>query len=138
MIGAVLDTNVVISALIFTGEANALVTAWQQGRFRLLISKTLLDEYIRVLHYPKFHLSEDEIRHLVEEELLPYIKPIKVRSSRLLNVCRDPNDDMFLSCALAGHASFIVTGDKDLLDLNPFRGLNILTPREFLNLLPSP
>ena len=136
---AVLDTNVVISALVFEGETNTLVVAWQQDRFLLLVSKIVLDEYIRVLHYPKFHLSRDEIRYLVEEEILPYIHPVKAtKPSRSVSICRDPDDNMFLDCALAGHASFIVTGDKDLLALNPFRGIEILTPREFLSHLPSP
>lgn len=131
MIRVVLDTNIVISALVFEGVAKALVPAWQHRRFTLLVSTRLLEEYIRVLHYPRFHLSREDIRHLAEEELLPFITPVKVK--RVPRVIRaDPSDDHVLACASAGSADLIVTGDHHLLDLARYRRIPIVTLSEFL------
>ena len=81
--------------------------------------------------YPKFQLSNQEIRALIEEELLPFVEIIRVRR-RLAVVRRDPDDDKFLECAVSGRASCLVTGDRDLRELDSFRGITILTAGEFL------
>ena len=81
--------------------------------------------------YPKFQLSDQEIRSLVEEELLPFVQTVRVRR-RLPVVRRDPDDDKFLECAVAGRAGYVVTGDRDLRELGSFRGITILTAGEFL------
>jgi uncharacterized protein len=121
----------VISALLFSGTASRLVALWQSRRISVLISREILKEYLRVLAYPKFQLSGQEIRQLVEEELLPFVDIIRVRR-RLTVVRRDPDDDKFLECAVAGHARYLVTGDQDLRELDSFRGITILTVGEFL------
>ena len=81
--------------------------------------------------YPKFRLSDQEIRSLVEEELLPFVQTVRIRR-RLAVVRRDPDDDKFLECAVAGRAGYVVTGDPDLRELGSFRGITILTAGEFL------
>jgi len=86
---------------------------------------------LRVLASPKFQLSDQEIRSLVEEELLPFVHTVRVRR-RLAVVRRDPDDDKFLECAVAGRAEYLVTGDRDLRELGSFRGITILTAGEFL------
>jgi putative PIN family toxin of toxin-antitoxin system len=134
LIRAVLDTNVVISALVFEGPANALVPAWQQPRFVWLVSKPLVAEYIRVLHYPKFRLSRDEIRHLVERELLPFVTPITVRRVPRV-ITADPADNHVLACASAGKADLIVSGDRHLLDLARYCGIPVLPLSMFLHRL---
>jgi len=121
----------VISALLFSGTAARLVPLWQSRRITLLISREILTEYLRVFAYPKFQLSEQEIRPLIEEELLPFVETIRVRR-RLAVVRRDPDDDKFLECAVAGRAQYLVTGDRDLRELGTFRGTTILTAGEFL------
>jgi putative PIN family toxin of toxin-antitoxin system len=83
------------------------------------------------LAYPKFRLSDQEIRSLVEEELLPFLQTVRVRR-RLAVVRRDPDDDKFLECAVAGRARYLVTGDRDLRELGSFREITILTANEFL------
>jgi predicted nucleic acid-binding protein len=70
----VLDTNTVISALLFSGTASHLVSLWQSRRIAVLVSGDILQEYLRVLAYPKFKLSDQEIRRLIEEEFLPSLK----------------------------------------------------------------
>ncbi len=131
MIRVVLDTNTLISALLFSGTASRLVPLWQSRRIAVLVSKEILQEYLRVLAYPKFQLGDHEIRALVEEELLPFAETIRVRR-RLAVVRRDPEDDKFLECAVAGRAKHLVTGDRDLRELGSFRGITILTVGEFL------
>ena len=131
MIRVVLDTNTLISALLFSGTASRLVLLWQSRRITVLISKEILQEYLRVLAYPKFQLGDHEIRALVEEELLPFAETIRVRR-RLAVVRRDPEDDKFLECAVAGRAEYLVTGDRDLRELGSYRGITILIVGEFL------
>ena len=120
-----------ISALLFSGTAARLVPLWQSRRITLLISRAILTEYLRGFAYPKFQLSDQEIRPLIEEELLPFVETIRVRR-RLAVVRRDPDDDKFLECAVAGRAQYLVTGDRDLRELGTFRGTTILTAGEFL------
>ncbi|OGL18570.1 MAG: putative toxin-antitoxin system toxin component, PIN family [Candidatus Rokubacteria bacterium RIFCSPLOWO2_12_FULL_69_21] len=127
----VLDTNTLISALLFSGTASRLVPLWQSRRITVLVSKEILQEYLRVLAYPKFQLGDHEIRALVEEELLPFAETIRVRR-RLAVVRRDPEDDKFLECAVAGRAEYLVTGDRDLREFGSYRGITILTVGEFL------
>lgn len=128
----VLDTNTLISALLFSGTASQLVPFWQCGRITVLLTKTILQEYLRTLPYPKFRLSDDEIRALIEEDLLPFVETVQAKK-RLRVVRRDPEDDKFLECALAGRAEYLVTGDRDLLELGSYRGVRILTVGEFLD-----
>ncbi|MCX6842085.1 MAG: putative toxin-antitoxin system toxin component, PIN family, partial [candidate division WOR-3 bacterium] len=68
----VLDTNVLVSALLFRSEASVLFDAWRGGRFRLAASEPILDEYARVLEYPKFRLSEREAAAIMRQLILPY------------------------------------------------------------------
>jgi uncharacterized protein len=77
----VLDTNAVISALLFSGVSSKLVSLWQKGLITLLLSREILDEYLRVLSYPKFELSETEIKKLIQEEVLPYAEVVKPKKA---------------------------------------------------------
>ena len=126
----VLDTNVVISALLFSGISSKLVSLWQKGLIAFLLSREILDEYLRVLSYPKFELSEDDIKELIQEEILPYAEVVKPRG-RLNVVRRDPSDNKFLECAVAGKARVIISGDKDLLSLGRHRQIQIQSPAQF-------
>jgi putative PIN family toxin of toxin-antitoxin system len=129
----VLDTNTLISALIFSGTASRLVPLWQSRHITVLLSKAILQEYLRVLTYPKFRLSDQEIMELIEEELLPFVETVKVRK-RVAAVRRDPDDNKFLECAVAGRAEYLVTGDQDLLELGAYCGITICPIGEFLKM----
>ena len=98
MIRAVLDTNVLISALLFSGLPSRLVTAWQSVQFQPVVSRSILDEYLRALAYPKFHLTIDEIRGLIEEEFLPFVETVTVKGV-YIQLDRDPDDAKFIECA---------------------------------------
>jgi uncharacterized protein len=132
----VLDTNVVVSALLFTGISSKLVPLWQDNVITVLVSRGILEEYLRVLSYPKFKLSEGAIKGLIEEELLPYVEVVKSRR-RLRIVDRDPSDDKFVECAVAGKARVIISGDKDLLSIGRYQKIVIQSPAQFLEKNPQ-
>lgn len=116
----VLDTNVLVSALVFrTGKPAALHTAWQAERIRPLASHETASELIRVLAYPKFQLTDIE-RHDLLAEYLPWCESITVPADIVVPEIRDPDDRMLLGLALAGQADALVTGDQDLLSLIEF------------------
>lgn len=131
MIRAVLDTNVVISALLFSGTPSHLVSAWQSGLVRPVVSAAILDEYIRVLAYPKFKLAAAEIRALIEEALLPFIETIKVTPSAVPRL-RDPDDAKFITCATTAGVRWLVSGDDDLLSLRRVKSVEIVSVTTFL------
>ena len=132
VIRAVLDTNVVISALLFSGAPSQLVPAWQASRLRPVVSAQILDEYIRVLAYPKFKLTPVEIRGLVEEELLPFIETVNVTPSAIPKL-RDPDDAKFISCAVTAGVHWLVSGDDDLLSLHRVKSIEIISVTAFLH-----
>ncbi len=127
----VLDTNVLISALLFKGELSKFVGLWQKGKIVPIISKETFQELRNVLEYPKFSLSQDEIKSIIEHEILPYFEIVEgVKDFK--GVCRDPEDDKFISCALSASADYIVSGDKDLSDLKQYKSLKIIKAADFL------
>ena len=134
MIRAVLDTNVVISALLFSGPPSQLVSAWQSSRLRPVVSAPILDEYIRVLAYPKFELTATSIRSLIEEELLPFIDSVKAHDIPVPEV-RDPDDAKFITCAVTAGVRWIVSGDDDLLSLHHIRSVEVISVTAFLHQL---
>ncbi len=114
----VLDTNVVLSALVFGGGvAGRLRGLWQQGVLVPLASTGTAQELVRVLAYPKFGLSKVEQEELLAD-YLPYVTTVRVpQPPPRVPVCRDPLDAPFLHLAVAGKAHMLVSGDKDLLAL---------------------
>ncbi|TAN12247.1 MAG: putative toxin-antitoxin system toxin component, PIN family [Burkholderiaceae bacterium] len=114
----VLDTNVLVSALIFGGTGWRWLRAeWQEQRLLPLVSHATADELVRVLAYPKFTLTADERESLLAD-YLPWTEVVDIPDV-LLDVpdVRDPNDRPFLCLALAGKADALVSGDDDLLSL---------------------
>lgn len=128
---AVLDTNVVISALLFRGEVSRLHTLWKNKAFIFVASKEIAEEYVRVLAYPKFKLTETEIKDIIREELLPFMEAITV-TGNMAGLCADRDDDKFLAAAYAAGADAIVSGDEHLLSLKSYKGCQILTVKRFL------
>ena len=133
----VLDTNVVVSAtLIRGGNEDRLLRAWQRGAFDLVLSPPILEEIGRALLYEKLQkfrwMSEAEIISLLEalgqESIL-------IPGDTILKVSRDPADDKFLAAAIEGRAQYVVSGDKDLLAVKAFRGIRIVRPAAFLEIL---
>ena len=134
IIRVVLDTNVLISALLFKGELTRMVGLWQRGKMIPIISKETFDELRTVLEYPKFSLSRAEIKSLIEQEILPFFEVVNV-SKHVKGACRDPGDDKFISCALSANADYIVTGDKDLSDLKKYQSVRIIHASDFIKMV---
>jgi uncharacterized protein len=127
----VLDTNVLVSAALRNGSLPHRTLLKARMEARLLASHETLAEFRSVLLRDKFDRNVDRV--LREGLLQEYARlcthvpiPIAIRA------CCDPKDDKFLEVAVHGQADAIVTGDQDLLDLNPFRGIAIITPRAYL------
>ena len=127
----VIDTNVVVSALLFGGEPGELIPLWKAGRIQPKASKEIIEEYIRVLAYSKFKLAEEEINFLLYHEILPYFEIVRVSRGRVI-VRDDPSDDKFIRCAEAAKASIIISGDQYLLRLKSYGKIKILTLSQFL------
>jgi uncharacterized protein len=129
----VIDTNVVISAILFGGTPGALIPLWKNASIQPTLSKDIFGEYLRVLAYPKFELSENEIAYLLYQELLPYFEVIDVTSEKTY-VPRDPSDDKFIYCAFKARAEMIISGDTHLLSLKKIGNIRIFTPAQFLKI----
>ena len=127
----VIDTNVVISAILFGGGPGKLIDFWKKGHITPLITEEIMVEYIRVLAYPKFELSQEEINYIIHQEILPFFKVVKSVSGPAI-IENDPADDKFIQCAEAGNAKIIISGDRHLLALKSHHGIKILTPNLFL------
>jgi len=114
----VLDTNLVLSALVFAqGRLTVLRHAWQDGQFVPLVSKATTAELIRVLAYPKFKLNAEEQRELLSD-YLPWCETVRIPNPQPATpACRDVFDQPFLQLAVAGQADYLVSGDLDLLSL---------------------
>ncbi len=111
-----LDTNVVLSALVFRGGAAGQVRlAWQQGLLLPLVSSATAQELVRVLAYPKFRLSPAEQDELLAD-YLPYTEAVRIpQPPPTVPHCRDALDVPFMHLAVAGKAQVLVSGDRDLL-----------------------
>ncbi len=114
----VIDTNLVLSALVFAqGRLTPLRHAWQGQRCQPLLSKATAAELIRVLAYPKFKLTADEQQELLAD-YLPWCTTVRIPNPPPKTpLCRDPYDLPFLQLAVAGKAEYLVSGDQDLLSL---------------------
>ena len=132
-IKAILDTNVVISGIFWKGPPFRVLEAWQEQRFRLVISVPILEEYRRVLaemagaHFsPVLH----SILGLIELHS-EMVEPISLAKA----VCNDPDDDKFIGAAVAAAADYVVSRDTALSRLKDHRGIRMVKPAEFLRLL---
>ena len=128
----VIDTNVVISALLFGGEPAKLIALWQRGNTKPAASKEIINEYLRVLTYPKFKFSEEEINYLLYREIIPYFDVIEAQLGPRI-IKKDPEDEKFIRCASAANTKYIISGDRHLLELKEYRKIKILSPAEFIN-----
>jgi len=127
----ILDTNVFVYGIFFTGPPYQILKAWQDGKLKLVISPEILEEYQRVGVALAEQFPSIDLRLILE---LVTIKAEMVRAQSLSEpVCVDPDDDKFFACALAGKSKTIVSGDKHLLHVSGFREIRVLKPREFVD-----
>lgn len=131
MIRAVLDTNVLVSALLFSGPPSQLVPAWQGGRLCPIVSAEILEEYVRVLAYSKFKLTGSEILSLIEEDVLPFVDTVRAKPIPVPTL-RDPDDMKSLACAVSARVHWLVSGDDDLLSIGKVESVEIVSVTNFL------
>jgi len=139
MLRVVIDTNVIVSGILSRKGAPAeLLNIWRERRFLLLSSADIVAEVRAVMQYPrirhKYNISDDEIEQMIT--LLEHDALLVAGDSNVVgSVLDDPQDEMFLACALDGLADVIVSGDHHLLDLGVFRDIPIITARQLLDQL---
>ena len=126
----VLDTNVVISGIFFTGPPFEILNAWQQGKVNIVMSPDILDEY--------YWVSDELQERFPEIDAEPLLSLISSNCEMIQNtylsspVCEDPDDDKFIACAVAGNAQCIVSGDKHLLNVGTYEGISMVNPSTFV------
>jgi putative PIN family toxin of toxin-antitoxin system len=126
----VLDTNVFISGVFFGGQPGKILTAWRDGKVKLILSPDILEEYVEVLGrlqnlYPSVEVQPIISLVLAGSEIIPATqleKPVSL----------DPDDDKFIACAVTGRVKIIVSGDKHLLEVAGHKGIRIVKPSEFV------
>ena len=132
---AVLDTNVLISGVIATGVPHELLVKGFNHEYQIVVSVETLAEYRNtLLKYPeRFHMDETEIQE--EVETIRYFAEFVAPQEDITAVEDDPDDDKFLEAAVAGDVDYLVSGDRHLLSLDSFRGIEIVEPRTFYDRL---
>lgn len=137
MIAAVVDTNILVRAVIKpTGTVGPVLQRLRNNDYQLIYSEPLLSEFVDVINRPrirvKYNLTPEDIGTIVA---LLILRGREVQSEERIEICRDPKDNMVLEAAVAGDAQTIVSGDDDLHILDPFRGISIVTPATFLEMI---
>lgn len=135
MISVVFDVNVLISSLIVEGKPQQLWLKAKAKKFRLILSRQIVSEFVRVISRAKFekYVDEKDIQ-LFLEDIHQTAQFIQVKS-KFRAIKEDPSDDVILRTAYDGKTDYIVSGDKHLLLLGEFRGIKILTVDEMLKRL---
>ena len=134
----VLDTTIVVSSFLSpTGAPGRIIELWQDETFEVAASEPILAEYGRVLGYEhiraRHRMSDDEIDQASTQlrQAVILVEP----TERIVAIAADPADDMFLECAVAANAEYIISRDPHLLNIGEFRGIQILSPGAFLAVL---
>ena len=127
----VLDTNVIVSALISNGKPRELLNLGIHGRFSLVVSEFILKEIETVMRRPKFNTSENETKRIVSA-VMQSADMVRVESNFQV-IENDPSDNMILNTAYDGRADFIATGDKALLHVKNFKEIRILSVSQALS-----
>jgi uncharacterized protein len=127
----ILDTNVLISGIFFSGPPYQILKAWRTRTIQLVISSDIFEEYRRVAGLLKKQYKKIDIDSILNLVAInsDFINAIKLPEP----ICDDPDDDKFLACAISGKVDIIVSGDKHLLKLSGYRSILIIKPKEFVD-----
>ena len=124
----VFDTNIFISAFVTEGICSLLLKRARLKEFELFVCPVIIREIKSILKR-KFEAGDETI-----EEVIEIIKEASIFTDiteNIQGICRDKDDDLILSCALSAHAEYLVSGDKDLLEIKEYKGMKIVAPRDF-------
>ena len=134
----VLDTNVIVSGMLAPRGAPARILGhWRAGLLTVLVTADILDEYRETLQEPSLARRHKRTKGEIDELMAGFelFAEMVVPSESVVAVPDDPDDDVFVSCGVAGDGRYIVSGDRHLLALREYRGIRILSPAAFLALL---
>ena len=133
MIRVVFDTNVFLRALINPHSRCGRLLAEFVEDFELVVSPPIVREVLEVLHRPRLRAKFPQITQIdIGRLIVLFEHAVVVEPQDVPAICRDPDDDKFLACAVAAKADYIVTEDKDLLVLDSHEGIRICQPAEFV------
>jgi putative PIN family toxin of toxin-antitoxin system len=129
----VLDTNVLISAVLYGGNPRTILEAALSGAIEVSVSEAIIQEFQAVLLRPRFGLSVQFVHNVVAEltSLAEWVTPEQHHQV----VIEDPSDNLVLDCAVAANAQYLVTGDAHLLRLQSYQRVAIITPQYFIEVL---
>ena len=128
----ILDTNVLVSGIFFSGPPFRILKAWRDNKLQLVVSNDILDEYQRVAAILGEKYSRVDISPILD--LLTVNSDIVTAPPLPEPVSVDPDDDKFIACALAADTKLIVSGDRHLLDVDGYQDIRVLKPRRFVNI----
>jgi hypothetical protein len=134
----VLDTNIFVSAIIAAqGKPAQILDAWRASRFDLVIRADIIEEIREVLCRPHIRKRHPWAREEIDAFLDSFgeLATITLGELEVKVVADDPDDNMYVACAVEGEADYIVSGDQHLLKLGTFKGIKIITPAQFLEIL---
>ena len=127
----IVDTNVLLSAILFAGTPGRILEAWRNGKVELVVAPDIVDEYVRVAERLEARYDNVDIQPIVA---LVVQNATLVPATRLPGpVCDDPDDDKFLACALSSGTDMVVSGDKKLRAASGYEGIQVFTPRQFID-----
>ena len=126
----VLDTNVLVSGIFFSGPLAEILRAWSRAKFRLVLSPEILDEYTRVSAELADQFPDIEIQRILD--LVVMRSDVCSPAALPQQVCEDPQDDKFIAAAIDSRTKIIISGDKHLLRISGHQGISVLTPRQFV------
>lgn len=128
----VLDTNVIISAVIRDGKPRRLFRLGLDGKYEILLSKKMMEEISSVLQRSKFKMTKDEVHHVVS--MLAVTSEVVTVTSSFKAIKNDPDDDIIINTAYDGNANYIVTGDDDIRELQDFKGILVVSVDQMLKI----
>ena len=126
----VLDTNVFISGIFFSGPPAQILRAWKDRKIQIVLSKEILDEYQRVGEELSKKFPSIDIEPIIE--LLTIYGEVVETEGISVTICEDPDDNMFIECAIASSSKIIVSGDKHLLKISGYQDIESVKPRDFV------
>ena len=129
MIRAVLDTNIFISGIHWSGASEKVLRLWFLDKFKLVSSAETIGEFVKIMASFKIPMKNEDI--LWWESLILEKSELVVPNKKINIVKDDPDDNKFIEAALEGNADYIVTQDNHLLKIKEFKGIKIITPEEF-------
>ena len=133
MVKIVIDTNVVLSAILFGGKPRQILEAALGGTIKICISAATIAELERVLHRSKFGFGSQMVQTIISEitAIAEWVEPHRHRQL----VVDDPDDNMFLDCAIEGKVDYLVSGDHHLLSIGKCEGMQVINPDGFIEIL---